>query len=220
MQDEIDQVNLQNDRLNALIGQQKEEPKAKDAGRTKESRPISSSQEPAKTEMFDISEEAQTDGNEAEQEEADDDAEWQEHPGWEWDPNVKKYVKTTSGRFQDLDYEECFQFATHNEAHGVNFDDWPGPGRVLMYTRDVRETVQLASITPEKASIWIGKAESTEIKCWRDLSPDSIYLKKLRPKSGKGFIKSVVQRPELKTRVEMIKIELSETHSMLSGQAL
>ena len=33
-------------------------------------------------------------------------------------------------------------------------------------------------------------------------------------------MKLIVNRPELKTRVEMIKIELSKTHSMLSGRAL
>ena len=135
----------------------------------------------------------------------------QEHPGWEWDPRVKKYVKTISGRFQDLDDEERFQFARQNEAHEVNFEDWPGPGRVLMYTINVRETVQLASITPEKASIWIGKAESTEIKCWRDLSPDPIYLGKFIQKCRKGFMKSIVKRLEMKARVEIIKIELSKT---------
>ena len=39
-----------------------------------------------------------------------------------------------------------------NEAHEVHFEDWPGAGRILMYSINVRETVQMASITFEKAS--------------------------------------------------------------------
>ena len=77
-----------------------------------------------------------------------------------------------------------------------------------MYTINVREAVQLVPITPEKASIWIGEAESTAIKCWRELPPDPIYLRKFNKKCGKGFMKSIVKRPELKTRIDMIKIEL------------
>ena len=63
-----------------------------------------------------------------------EDEEWHDTPGWEWDPNVEKYVKTSTGRFQDLDDEERFQFARQNHAHELNFDDWPGPGRIRIYT--------------------------------------------------------------------------------------
>ena len=118
---------------------------------------------------------------------------------------------TTPGKFQDLDDEERYQFARQSEAHEKNFDDWPGPGRVLMYTINVRETVQLASITPEKAIIWIGAAEDTGITCWRQLPPDPMYLRKFNRKCCKGFMKLIVKRPELKARVEIIKIELSKT---------
>ena len=235
-QDQIDQMNKQNEKLNAMIGKQKEQQKVKDEAKSKQSRTRSQSETPtSKTEWFPIKEDEAT---AEEEEEPDDDQEneeeddnywnendgcnedWPSPPGWAWNSETKAWDRTTTGNFQYLDDEERFQFARQSEAAEINFDDWQGPGRVLMYTINVRETVQLASITPEKASIWVGLAESPEVTCWRQLPPDPVYLKKFSQKCGKGVMKLIVKRPELKARVEIIKIELSRTHKMLSGRVL
>ena len=113
--------------------------------------------------MFNIHEaddENAADKNEAENvEEADESEDWNEEwpspPGWEWNPNKKQWDKTITGRFQDLDDEERYKFARQKEAQEINFDDSPGAGRVLMYTINVRETVQLASINHTRESKYL-----------------------------------------------------------------
>ena len=45
-------------------------------------------------------------------------------------------------------------------------------------------------------------------------------LQEVKSKMWQGFLKLIVKRLEMKARVEIIKIELSKTHKMLSGRAL
>ena len=177
-QDEIDQMNSQNEKLSAMIGKVKAKQRVKDEAKSKQKSTRSSSETPkSKTEYFPLDADEATIEEEEEpaedqENQGEDDDNWDENddwnddgtqypnpPGWAWNPETKAWDQTQTGSYQDLDDEERFQFARQSEANTVEFDDWPGPGRDLMYTINIKETVQLASITPEKASIWMGAAE-------------------------------------------------------------
>ena len=90
----------------------------------------------------------------------------------------------------------------------------------MLYSLHVKETIGNASVTPKKARIWIGKAESPEITHWRELSPDPPCLRRLSQKVADAFRPMIEQNHELKVRVNMDKLELAKQNEVMSGRAI
>jgi len=82
------------------------------------------------------------------------------------------------------------------------------------------ERIAIASIVPDKATVWWKETESKDITAWEQLDPDPDWMKKFSQKVGAGLLRLIVKRPELHARVNNIRTDLYKENKLLSGRAL
>ena len=89
-----------------------------------------------------------------------------------------------------------------------------------MWMIDSKDRVADASICPNAANEWMAEAEDPKISHWKELGPDPIHLRRISRKVATGFMPLINDKPELKIRVDMERVELNKVNKQFSGRAL
>lgn len=152
---------------------------------------------------------------------------WKEFEGSRWSMSQGKWIKTTppqtprsSNGFQKWDSDDRHCYPKKFEATDLHFATLPNKGKTLNWQIDTINKVEAGSVAPQKARMWMRKAESESIKCWRDLSPDPDYFRTYSQTCRVSFEHLIAKEVALKTRIDMWKIELHSLDESFSGRAM
>ena len=157
-----------------------------------------------------------------EEDDADDEEEEEYWPGWRWegDDDGEWVEDQQAPLYTDLNDEERFQYARQNEAQTMTFDPWPLPGKVQIWCISNHEKIAAGSIIPDKAMRWWKEAEDPKYTGWEQLPQDPPFLIKFGQKCAAGLMELIKKKPELKMRIDSIKVQIWKDCKQLSGRAL